>query len=168
MSYCKKIKKGFNKSLVMSAVDEERLQLSHICWIYDKFFDAGDKKVRDNCHITRTSRGSAQWSGDSNLKLTEKVPLIFHNRKGYGSHLIMQEISKFDVKVNVISNSLEKYMAFTIKKIVYIDIMQFINSSLVPLVKNMSDNLLELVKQKGVCPYECMDSFKKFFSSLKD
>ena len=27
---------------------------------------------------------------------------------------VMQEISKFDVKVNVIPNGLEKYMAFTI------------------------------------------------------
>ena len=65
------------------------------------------------------------------------------------------------------------------------------NSSLASLVKNLSDNdfkyllqefsgdLLQLVKQKGVYPYESMDSFKKFsenklpnrckyFSSLKD
>ena len=65
------------------------------------------------------------------------------------------------------------------------------NSGLDSLVKNLSDNdfkylpeefsveLLELVKEKGVYPYEYMDSFKKFsenklpdksnfFSSLKD
>ena len=48
------------------------------------------------------------------------------------------------------------------------------NSSLDALVKNLTDNdfkylsqefsgdLLELVKQKGVYPYECMDSFEKF------
>ena len=69
--------------------------------------------------------------------------------------------------------------------------MQFMNSSLDSLVKNFSDNdfkylpeevrseFLKLVKQKGVYPYEYMDSFKKlsenklpnrskFFSSLKD
>ena len=69
--------------------------------------------------------------------------------------------------------------------------MQFMNSSLHALVKNLSDSdfkylseefssdLLELVKQKPVYPYEYMDSFKrffdeklpdrcKFFSSLKD
>ena len=78
----------------------------------------------------------------------------------------MQEIGKFDVKVNVIPNRLEKYMAFTINNnLVFIDSMQFMNSSLDSLVKNFSDNdfkylsqefsdyLLKLVKQKGVYPY---------------
>ena len=49
------------------------------------------------------------------------------------------------------------------------------NSSLDSLVKNLSEmyfkylsqgfsgNLLKLVKQKGLYPYEYMDSFKKFF-----
>ena len=53
--------------------------------------------------------------------------------------------------------------------------MQFMNSSLNVLVKNLSGNnfkhlsqefsgdLLELVKQKGVFPYQYMDSFANFF-----
>ena len=32
---------------------------------------------------------------------------MFHDLKGYDSHSIMQEIDKFDVKVNVIPNELE-------------------------------------------------------------
>ena len=31
--------------------------------------------------------------------MAKNVSVIFHNLKGYGTHLIMQEISKFDVKV---------------------------------------------------------------------
>ena len=74
----------------------------------------------------------------------------------------MQEISKFDVELSVISNRLEKYMAFTIiKNLIFIDNMQFINSSLDVLVKNLTyndfkhlsqefnGNLVKLVKQKG-------------------
>ena len=66
-------------------------------------------------------------------------------------------------------------MAFTINKyLVFIDGMQFINSSLDSLVKNLSNNdfkylspefsseQLKLLKQKGVYPYEYMDSFKSF------
>ena len=92
------------------------------------------------------------------------------------SHLIIKEMSKCDVKVNVIPNGLEKYMAFTINRnLVFIDSMQFMNSSLDSLVKNLSDNdfkslseefsgeFLKLVKQKCVYPYEYIDSFKKFF-----
>ena len=69
--------------------------------------------------------------------------------------------------------------------------MQFMNSSLEKLVKNLSDNdfkylteefgskNLELLKQKDACPYEYMDNFKRydeeklpdkkcFYNSVKD
>ena len=46
--------------------------------------------------------------------MTRKVPVIFHNLRGHKSYLIIREIGKFDVKVNVIPNGLEKCMAFTI------------------------------------------------------
>ena len=130
--YCQKIiKKHFSESLVISAKDEGGFQLINISWICDKLFDAGDNKVRDHCHITGNYRGSAYWSCNINLKLAKKVTVIFHNLKGYDSHLIMQEIVTFDVKVSVKPNGLEKYMAFTINKnLVFIDSTQFMNSSL--------------------------------------
>ena len=170
------IKKHFNKNFIVSAEEEERFQLSNSCWICDKFFDAGDDKVRDHCLITGKYRGAAHWSCNINLKLSKKIPVIFHNLRGCDSHLIIKEISKSDVKVSVIPNGLQKYMAFTINRnlVVFIDSMQFMNSSLDSLVKNLSDNdfkylsegfsgeFLKLVKQKRVYPYEYMDSFKKF------
>ena len=53
-------------------------------------------------------------------------------------HLIIKEMGQFDVKVSIIPNGLEKYMAFTINKnLVFIDSMQFMNSSLDSLVKNL-------------------------------
>ena len=73
--------------------------------------------------------------------MTKKVPVIFHNLRGYDSYLIIKEIRIFDVKVNVIPNGLEKYMAFTINEnLVFIDSMQFMNSILDALAKNVSDN----------------------------
>ena len=104
----------------------------------------------------------------------------------------MQEICKFDVKINVIPNGLEKYMDCTINKsLVFIGSVQYMKSSLDALVKNLSDNdfkylsqefsgeCLKLIKQKRMYPYEFMNSFKnfsdeqlpyisKFFSFLKD
>ena len=75
----------------------------------------------------------------------------------------MQEIGKFDVNISVVPNGVEKYMAFTINKnLVFIDNMQFMNSSLDSLVKNLSDidfkhlsqefsgDLLKLVKKRRV------------------
>ena len=36
--------------------------------------------------------------------MTKKVPTICHDLKDHDSQLIMQEIGKFDVKINVIQN----------------------------------------------------------------
>ena len=68
--------------------------------------------------------------------------IILHNLRGYDSHLIIKEISKFDGKVSVIPNGLEKYMAFTINKnLVFIDSMPFMKFHwLDSLAKNFPDN----------------------------
>ena len=101
------IKKHFTKNLIMSAEQGERFQLSNSCWSCDKLFDAGDDE-RDHCLITGKYRGATHWSCNINLKLTKQIPVIFHNLRGYDNHLIIKEISKFDVKVSVIPNGLEK------------------------------------------------------------
>ena len=80
--YRKVIKKHLNKNLVMCAKDEERFQSSNKYWIYNKVFNVGD-----NDHIAGKYRGSAHWNCNINRKLTKKVPLIFHNLRGYNNHL---------------------------------------------------------------------------------
>ena len=60
----------------------------------------------------------------------------------------MQKISNFDVEIDVIPNRLEKYMAFTINKKKIIGSMQFMNSSLDTLVKNLSDNDFKHLSQE--------------------
>ena len=77
----------------------------------------------------------------------------------------MQELGKFNLKINVISNWLEKYMSSTINNnLSFIDSFQFLRSSLDSLVKNLckdgfkylsqefDNNLLDLDKQKGFYP----------------
>ena len=97
--------------------------------------------MRDHCQIIGKYRGSAHWCCIVNLKLTKKIPVIFHNLRGYDSPLIMQEIGKSDVKVNVMPNGLENYVAFRINNnLHFIDTMQFMNFGLDALVKIFSDN----------------------------
>ena len=62
---------------------------------------------------------------------------------------------------------------FLKQSLLFIDSMQFMNSTLKKLVKNLSDNdfkylaeefsskTLELLKRKSAYPYEYMDSFKR-------
>ena len=131
-----------------------------------KNIDNNDEKVRDHCHITGKFRGAAHRSFNVNFQLTEKAPVIFHNLRGYESHLIFYELNKFNLKINVIPNGLEKYMVFFLNKnLVFIDSMQFMSSGIDKLVKILSDEdfkylveecsseNLELLKQEGAYPY---------------
>ena len=59
--------------------------------------------------------------------------------KKYDSHLIMQELGNFNLKINVKPNELESYVSFSIKsKLSFIDSFQFLSSSLDSLVKNLN------------------------------
>ena len=91
--------KHFNKNLIMTE-KEEQFQSSNSCWTCEKLINDADEKVRDHCHITGKFRGIAQWSCNINLQLTKKVPVIFHNLRGFDSHLIFCELNKFTVKTN--------------------------------------------------------------------
>ena len=77
-----------------------------------KLIDNDEEKVRDHLHVTGKFRGATQWDCNINFHLTKKVPVIFHNLRGYDSHLIFNELDKFDVKISVVPNGLEKHIAF--------------------------------------------------------
>ena len=143
------------------------------CWICKKIISNDEDKVRHHCHVTSKFRGAAHDSCNLSFQLTKKVPVIFHNLRSSDSHLIFNKLDKCDVKIKVIPNGLEKYMPFFLNKIlVFIDSMQFMNSSLDILVKYLSDKdfkylikefrfkNLELLKPKGTYCYEYMNSLK--------
>ena len=71
--------------------------------------------------------------------------------RGYDSHLIFNEVGKFDVKTSVIPNELRKHMTFFLNKnLVFIDSMQFLNSRLDKIVINLShEGFKNLVEEFG-------------------
>ena len=71
-------------------------------------------KVRDHCHISGRYRGSAHRHFNINLQLNNKISIAFRNMKNYNSRLIMQNLGKFNLKLNVIRNGLERHMSFTV------------------------------------------------------
>ena len=192
VKWCKSImRKHFDKPLEMTMENETDFQKATKCHICDQQYQDKDIRVRDHCHITGEFRGSAHR--DCNLKLqikpdTIKIPVIFHNLRGYDSHFIMQQIGEIAKKhayknkrgeechmnINCIPNNMEKYMAFMLgNHLVFLDSFQFMSSSLDNLVKNLPDEAskytqqefeeeFELMKRKGVYPYDYMDSFDKF------
>ena len=100
----------------------------HIC-LQDQARDS----VRDHCHITGKYRGAAYSACNLKLRLNPKttvVPVVFHNLRGYDSHLLMQAISKVEGKVSCIPNNTEKYISFSVGQLHFIDSAQFLLASL--------------------------------------
>ena len=73
----------------MSKKDEKDPGKTDKSWISDKKHVDGDPKVRNHCHVTGKYRGSAYMNSNIDLKLTYKIPVVFHSLKRYDSHHIM-------------------------------------------------------------------------------
>ena len=188
VSHCQRIvREEFKKPLVMTDSDERDYQNANKCHICTRKFNEQKppkRKVRDHCHITGEYRGAAH--SDCNLKWAIsaeklKIPVVFHNLKGYDCHFIMQNIGNLirqgcNLDLSVIASNFEKYIGFNIgKHLTFIDSFSFMSPSLNRLVSNLSDDAFihtrvafpnddqfRLIKRKGVYPYDYMDSFERF------
>ena len=85
----------------MSEEEEHLFQKRNSCWICKKFINNNnnEENVKDHCHVTGKFRGAAHRNCNVNFQLTKKAPVMFHNLRGYDSHLIFTEPDKFDVKI---------------------------------------------------------------------
>ena len=139
--------------------------------------------------ISGISRSPACKECNLNLTLITKIPVVFHDLQNYDSHLILQELGKYNFKTSVIPKTIEKYLSITTEhsksnginsglSLVLIDSVHFLNNSLVKIVRNIAennyhhvsqefaDNILHFVKKKEFFPYDYRDSFenlKKFY-----
>ena len=118
------MKKHFNKELVMTKGDNENFKNSTKCLICDNDYIDNNVKVRDHCPITEKYRDPVHR--DCNLKLNHKIAVVLGNLKHHDSHLIMQELGIFNLKINVIPNGLEKCMNFTMNKKLTLIILGFL------------------------------------------
>ena len=68
------------------------------------------------------------------------IPVIFHNFKGYDSHLIMQYIIReyAPSSTDVISISSEKFLSFQIDNLRFLDSLQFLTASFDTLVQSVA------------------------------
>ena len=109
------------------------------------------------------------------------IPVIFHNLRGYDSHLLLKQYKRSlfpDKEIGCIANNMEKYVSFSIGNLRFIDSYQFMGESLEKLVSNLpkddfkhiimncSDDKLPLLLCNGVFPYEYWDSPARFDERL--
>ena len=120
------------------------------------------------------------------------LPVVFHNLQGYDAHLFIKQLSRLPGELNCIPSTEEKYISFSKKikvdeyksrrtgetvslyfKIRFVDSMKFLQTSLAKLVENLQlddfhntkvifRDKAELVKSKGVYPYDYVTSIETF------
>lgn len=196
----------FPKKMIFTEDDEKGFNNATICHICEKGFSEEDNKVRDHCHLSGKFRGAAHNSCNINYKVPKFIPVVFHNLSGYDSHLFIKKLR--GEKINCIPTNEEKYISFsrdvTVDKFVkdgkeitvrrelrFIDSFRFMPSSLEALsenlyedqcknlAKNYSDKQFDLLRRKGVYPYNYVDSIDRlsetklppkeaFYSKLND
>ena len=160
-----------------------------------------ENKVRHHCHVTGDFLSALCNNCNLQMKFVKRtkgrddknylIPVIFHNLRGYDSHVILKHLSRFFAPndVFVIANNMEKYLAFEIDGLRFLDSLQFLNCSLDTLVQNLSkevtlskdensskegnskfvhmrrlypnDEQFKLLLRKGVYPYEYMNNAEK-------
>jgi len=186
----------------MNVMETKMLENAITCHICELDFEIGELKVGDHCHTTGKFYGAAHNVCNLNRQVKTKIPMFCHNLQGYDSHFIMKclESDKRIHHVEGLSYNTEKFRTITINTFIFLDSLSFLSASLSELVNDLSKNELhsfhildqmnlygrnekkkkEMLKRKGVYPYEIVESIemlqkmkkippqKAFYSSLTD
>ena len=175
------LKKLLARKLPLKMTEKEKLEFwqARECGICKKPFLRGQKKVRDHDHETGKFRQAAHNHCNLKFQKPMHIPVIFHNLRGYDSHLIFQKLGVIkEKKISCIANNMEKYISFTVGSLRFLDSLQFLNASLATLVANLAKegaekfkitrtsfpnpDELKLLLRKGVYPYEYVTDAAKF------
>ena len=171
----------------MTEKDEKNFKNVKNCYACKQALE--DDRVRDHCHLTGKYRGAAHSKCNLRMRVPKFVPVLFHNLEGYDSHLFVKSLGLSEGTINCIPKTDEKYISFS-KNIVmetctdkdgkekektleirFLDSLKFTLKSLDKLVKGLKSNQFhtlekemgtdELLKKKGVFPYDFMTGFDK-------
>ena len=151
--------------LNLSFEEEMHHEKATKCYVCDCSFTVENHKVHDHCHVLGNYRGAACNKCNLGMKMTTTIPVIFHNLKGYDSHLLLPELGKFNKKISIIPINMQTYMSFSVSnEITYTDFktgetkkMECFNLRFIDSFGFMASSLSQLVvdlKQGG------LDKFK--------
>jgi hypothetical protein len=150
------------------------------CHICEK--KLGDDRVRDHDHVTGAFRAAAHNSCNINFNWRYfKLPVIFHNLKGYDSHFLIKECAKhYKKRMDCVALTNEKYLSFSFDNIRFIDSFAFMSAGLGSLVealaktgtdkfthtmnhfKDCTEEQKKLLFAKGIFPYDWFNDESKF------
>ncbi|CAG8586358.1 10657_t:CDS:2, partial [Cetraspora pellucida] len=164
--------------------DKKKFNEADSCWICKEKFIIDEDKTLTKQIDKITKDINQEKSMDIKIEAWKTpIPVIFYNFRGYDSHLVCESVGKSvnAHQIKVVAETFERYKSMKVGQLKYIDSMQFMNSSLASLTKNLGDNhpitsehfkklgytkdQLDLVYRKGVYPYDYMDSQDRFLET---
>ena len=86
MKICEK-----NQEMEITEAEEKHFEECKKCHICNRDFCEKDAKVRDHDHYTGKYRGAAHKKCNIDYFSNRYVPVVFHNLRGYGGHLIIKK-----------------------------------------------------------------------------
>ncbi|XP_064645963.1 uncharacterized protein LOC135499232 [Lineus longissimus] len=171
-----------NPKAMLALTKEEKVKhkTAKTCYVCHKVFTEENHKVRDHNHFTGKYRGPACNKCNLQLQAPNFIPVYFHNLSGYDAHLFVKNLKG---RLTVIAKNSENYISFSKElhidehktlSIRFLDSYRLMQSSLANLAKNLpndekkhlshyfKEEQFNLVTQKGIYPYEWVDSYHKF------
>ena len=143
-------------------------------------------------HLIQTSLNISHQTCNLNVRTSLKIPVFFHNKSGYDFKHFIRKLHKIHENIKILPQTEKKYFSICVKveetniQFEFKDSIKFllksINKSakvlydkdnsgiknfknLTSYFKNFPIEILELLVQKGVFPYSCLDSFNKLTSN---
>ena len=109
---------------------------------------------RDHCHILDHFRGAANHICNLKYvikKTNWKLPIFFHNLRGYDGHLLIRALKKRHGNVRIIPTNMERYLAISVGRVQFLGSFQFTMKSLDALASPLNDrDFVETRKVFGV------------------
>lgn len=157
------------------------IPLSDQCYFCTQTFSNQDIVVRHHSHLPPFQFiGLAHNQCNLKCQTTNVYPVFFHNLSGYDCHHLVQAFTVDNVaEIKIIAQTQEKFLAMIVnQKLRFVDSLLFFHSSLDKISKSMSieqdfnlirehfrnlnEEQIQLLLEKGIYPYSYMDSFEKF------
>src|SRR5204862_1765452 len=158
------------------------------CYLCGKEFSEQDPKVRDHNHAPPYEfRGAAHRSCNLRYREQRLINCYFHNLSNYDAHFIVRELAIDAGDVDVLAHTEERYISFTKRfgigprqsfTVRFLDSYRFLSSSLAGLAAALptdsmretrkrfpDDRLFDLVRRKGVFPYDFVTSLDVMYNT---
>ncbi|XP_074655657.1 uncharacterized protein LOC141909170 [Tubulanus polymorphus] len=158
--------------MVTTREEQTSFEEAENCYVCDK--PLYEDRVSDRDHITGDYRGPAHNECNLKLRLSAKytpMPVVFHNLRGYDSHLIMQAIGRTEGKITCIPNNMEKYISFSLGNLRFIDSVQFLLAPFDRLVASAAKGSFTLTAAAEPAPEKLdtqLPSKGAFYSKLSE